>query len=250
MDAADAVARAIHDAHLTFDLGAIIAGRRVVGVMGGHQLPRDSDRLRPGGGARLRPRAARHARVLGRWSRCDGGGASGGGLSRQATTVRSGIDLALAGVPRMPDLHGILNPDGTADPALVEPRVSGSLPRGRRAQTITEPVESLSIPTWHYGHEPTSPFATRIAKLFQNSVREDGLITIARQGLVFTRGSAGTLQEVFQDAQQNFYAQHPDFFSPMVFLDREYWTRCCRSAPCSTRCSPPRHPPCVRRPNG
>jgi len=86
-------------------------------------------------------------------------------------------------------------------------------------------VPTLSIPTWHYGHEPTTPFATHIAKLFQNSVREDGLITIARQGLVFTQGSAGTLQEVFQDAAQNFYARYPEHFSPMVFLDRDYWSR-------------------------
>jgi hypothetical protein len=42
---------------------------------------------------------------------------------------------------------------------------------------------------------------------------------------VFTQGSAGTLQEVFQDANQNFYAQDPDWFSPMVFLGTEYWGR-------------------------
>lgn len=32
---------------------------------------------------------------------------------------------------------------------------------------------NLSIPTWLYGHEWTSPFATHIAKLFENSIRED-----------------------------------------------------------------------------
>ena len=39
------------------------------------------------------------------------------------------------------------------------------------------------------------------------------------------------MQEVFQDAQQNFYAERPDFFSPMVFLDRDYWTRVLPVAP-------------------
>ncbi len=124
----------------------------------------------------------------------------------------------------MPDLHGILSSDGTPDPDAVTAAGEWFAPAWRASRALEHPVESLSIPTWHYGHEPTSPFATRIAKLFQNSVREDGLITIARQGLVFTRGSAGTLQEVFQDANQNFYAQDPDWFSPMVFLGCEYWT--------------------------
>ncbi len=32
---------------------------------------------------------------------------------------------------------------------------------------------SLGIPTWLYGHEPPSPFATKIAKYFANNVRED-----------------------------------------------------------------------------
>jgi len=42
---------------------------------------------------------------------------------------------------------------------------------------------------------------------------------------VFTQGSAGTLHEVFQDAEQNFYATGGGVFSPMVFLDTEYWTK-------------------------
>ena len=149
----------------------------------------------------------------------------GATLSRQADAVLRSTIAGLAIAPLMPDLHGILNPDGTPVPALVDAAGEWFAPAWRASLAIADPVETLSIPTWHYGHEPTSPFATRIAKLFQNSVREDGLITIARQGLVFSRGSAGTLQEVFQDAQQNFYAQDPDYFSPMVFLDADYWTR-------------------------
>jgi hypothetical protein len=225
VDADAAVARAVHDAHVTFDLGAIIADRRVVGVMGGHQLPRDSqDYLQV---AELARDLARRGMLV-----CSGGGPGameaahlGATLSRQADPVLRSTIAALAIAPLMPDLHGILHPDGTPDPALVDAAGEWFAPAWLASLAIADPVESLSIPTWHYGHEPTSPFATRIAKLFQNSVREDGLITIARQGLVFTRGSAGTLQEVFQDAQQNYYAEHPDYFSPMVFLDTDYWTR-------------------------
>jgi predicted Rossmann-fold nucleotide-binding protein len=225
MDADDAVARAVHDARLTFDLGDIIAGRRVVGVMGGHRLPRDSaDYARV---AELARDLARRGMLV-----CSGGGPGameaahlGAALSRHEDSALREAISGLAIVPLMPDLHGILNPDGTPDAVLVRATGEWFAPAWLASRAIPEPVESLSIPTWHYGHEPTSPFATHIAKLFQNSVREDGLITIARQGLVFTRGSAGTRQEVFQDAQQNFYAQHPEHFSPMVFLGSEYWTR-------------------------
>lgn len=87
-----------------------------------------------------------------------------------------------------------------------------------------EGYECLTIPTWLYGHEPTNPFATRIAKYFDNSIREDMLLTISFGGIIFTPGSAGTMQEVFQEAVQNHYLVH-DFASPMVFLDKNFWTK-------------------------
>ena len=83
---------------------------------------------------------------------------------------------------------------------------------------------NLSIPTWLYGHEWTSPFATHIAKLFENSVREDTLLTIAYGGIVYAPGRAGTIQEVFQEAVQNHYLTF-GFASPMVFLDTEFWSK-------------------------
>ena len=83
---------------------------------------------------------------------------------------------------------------------------------------------SLGIPTWHYGHEPPNPFATHVAKYFANSVREDGLLAIATGGVVYAPGSAGTIQEVFQDACQNHY-NTVGVVSPMVFLGEDFWTR-------------------------
>jgi len=83
--------------------------------------------------------------------------------------------------------------------------------------------ESVGIPTWLYGHEPPTPFATKIAKYFANSVREEGLLAVAKGGIVFTPGSAGTIQEIFQDATQNHYMSF-DVASPMIFLNSEYWT--------------------------
>ncbi|HEY0094459.1 MAG TPA: hypothetical protein VGB96_09055, partial [Archangium sp.] len=83
---------------------------------------------------------------------------------------------------------------------------------------------SMGIPTWHYGHEPPNPFATHIAKYFANSVREEGLLTIAKGGVIYSPGSAGTIQEVFQDACQNHY-NTVGVVSPMIFLGQEFWTR-------------------------
>ncbi len=83
--------------------------------------------------------------------------------------------------------------------------------------------ECLSIPTWLYGHEPTCPFATHIGKLFGNCVREDMLLTVCYGGLIFAPGSAGTMQEIFQEAVQNHYLTL-GLSSPMVFLDKKFWT--------------------------
>ena len=91
------------------------------------------------------------------------------------------------------------------------------------AQYPTSNYKSLGIPTWLYGHEPPTPFASHIAKYFANSVREDGLLTIAKGGIIFAPGSAGTIQEVFQEATQNHYLSF-DYASPMIFMNKEYWT--------------------------
>ncbi len=83
------------------------------------------------------------------------------------------------------------------------------------------------MPTWLYGHEPSTPLATQIAKYFQNSIREDGLVTLGVTGIVFTEGKAGTIQEIFQDAAQNYYAT-AGAFCKMVFLSspgRSYWEK-------------------------
>ena len=58
--------------------------------------------------------------------------------------------------------------------------------------------------------------------LFRSSVREEGLLAIAKGGIIFAPGSAGTIQEVFQEAAQNHYVTFGNI-SPMVFLNQEYW---------------------------
>lgn len=82
--------------------------------------------------------------------------------------------------------------------------------------------QSLGVPTWIYGHEPPNPFATHIAKYFENSVREEGLLAIADCGVVFAPGNAGTVQEIFQDACQNYYGTY-NHHAPMILFGNEYW---------------------------
>jgi len=93
----------------------------------------------------------------------------------------------------------------------------------RARKSLPPPAESLAIPTWHYGHEPPTLFATYIAKYFQNSIREEGLLAIARDGIICMPGKAGTIQEIFQDGAQNYYESFGRF-SPMVLFGVDYWT--------------------------
>ena len=84
-------------------------------------------------------------------------------------------------------------------------------------------TESLGIPTWHYGHEPPNVFATAIAKYFRNATREAILVEVCDAGIVFLPGVGGTVQEVFQDGCENFYADESSV-APMVLVGRRYWT--------------------------
>ena len=81
----------------------------------------------------------------------------------------------------------------------------------------------IGIPTWMYGHEPPTPFASKIAKYFANSVRGEGLLALAKGGIIYSPGSAGTIQEIFQDAAQNHYRSY-GVVSPMIFYNSRYWT--------------------------
>lgn len=83
---------------------------------------------------------------------------------------------------------------------------------------------SVGIPTWFYGHEPPNLFATDIAKFFANPLREATLLERCGGGIVYLPGAAGTVQEIFADACENYYAR-PDLVAPMVLLGRDQWTQ-------------------------
>ena len=58
---------------------------------------------------------------------------------------------------------------------------------------------------------------------FRNAIRADVLLRICRSGVVFLPGAAGTVQEVFQAACENYYAGPADV-APMVLVGRRHWT--------------------------
>ena len=176
----------------------------VVAVMGGHGLTRSDPTYREvvGLGHGLAQRG---------WHVATGGGPGameaanlGAWLSPQPEPA---LELALATLAEATDFHDF-DPYHEAAEAVRRHYPDGEL--------------SLAVPTWFYGHEPTNLFASHIAKYFANSIREDGLLAIAQRGVVFAPGSAGTTQEVFQDATQNHYEVF-GVISPMVFLGREFW---------------------------
>lgn len=217
--------QSLHDNAVTNALRDLLQGKQCVAIMGGHKLLR-TDPLYATIAALSRG-FTRHGFLV-----ASGGGPGAMEASHLGAALANAPDQALpAAIARL-----ALQP---ALPAVLKNMVSGqeTIRAGAVAEahawyrpaievwrSIPSPGASLAVPTWHYGHEPTSPFATHVAKYFQNSIREDGLLAIATQGIVYAPGSAGTIQEIFQDAAQNYYRTFKHF-SPMVLLGVEYWTR-------------------------
>ncbi len=201
-------ARSMHDTSIRNCMQEFLTNydqRQVVGVMGGHALPRTDAAYRQvvevskqltemgylmisGGGP-----GAMEATHLGAW------------LAGRPDEVVDEVLQMLSEAPCFKDA-------GWFEAAY---KVTALYPQKKHYQ-------SLAIPTWFYGHEPPTIFATTIAKFFDNSIREDVILTEAYGGLIFMPGSAGTLQEVFQEAVQNHYVSL-GFPSPMVFVGTKFW---------------------------
>jgi predicted Rossmann-fold nucleotide-binding protein len=213
----EALAQRLHDhgidnalADLTRSWLAEHGPASVVGVMGGHAVARGTATYRLA--ATLGWELARAGRLL-----VTGGGPGvmeaanlGAYLSsRPLTELSAAIDV-LAAAPDFRD-----HDPYTA--AALEVRAAAELgPVGwpRRG--------GLAIPTWLYGHEPANLFAGQIAKYFSNAIREDTILRLARGGVVFAAGLAGTVQEIFQAATKTFYGTDGPS-GPLVFLDSAYW---------------------------
>jgi predicted Rossmann-fold nucleotide-binding protein len=222
--------RALHDAAISYSLARRVVDARSVGILGGHGEARGSKNydavaqvayalsqqdftILTGGG----PGAMEAAHLGARYAPL-------GDAAFADALARISRDEALA---RFPFPHGTdLVKDGAFDQAAMTKLHAWMSPAMELArESEAKAGVSIGIPTWLYGHEPATPFATEHAKYFENSIREEGLLTMAIYGAIYAPGSSGTLQEIFEDANQNFYGPPNEGMSPMVFLDiDEYWT--------------------------
>jgi predicted Rossmann-fold nucleotide-binding protein len=210
----ESLARRLHDHSISGALYAELDGQRPVAIMGGHGVERSEPLFSSIG--RISRALARDGFLM----------LSGGGPGAMEAT-HFGAWMAHFGDEDFSDAVDMLSPRPSEGEPGKEYADADWLHRAfevRQRWPIESPTyTSIGIPTWMYGHEPPSAFATRIAKYFANSVREEGLLAVATHGVVFAPGSAGTIQEIFQDAAQNHYASFGPA-SPMVLLGIDYWT--------------------------
>jgi predicted Rossmann-fold nucleotide-binding protein len=217
--------RSLHDFSIWNCVQDIMNENKLVAIMGGHKLERKRndtyEKI-----AQIAFRLSNEGYLL----------SSGGGPGAMEAThlgayfssynqndLHTAIDT-LSKVPRLPDdLSDIIDEKGQVNKKLASRLFEWLKPAFELCKKYPDGGESVSLPTWLYGHEPSTPFASKIAKYYQNSIREDGLLTIAKYGVIYAEGKAGTLQEIFQDTTQNYY-KTVEFFSPMVFLGKEYWS--------------------------
>ena len=206
-DIKETLARTLHDHSISNALHEFLSHYReedIVGVMGGHQISRCDAQYEAV--AHISKRLTEAGKLM----------ISGGGPGAMEAT-HLGAWMAGRNDEEMKDALNILAQAPTfSNPAWLD---AAMIVRDKYPQTH---FHSVGIPTWLYGHEPATPFATDIAKYFDNSIREDGILTIAKGGIIYTPGSAGTLQEIFQEAVQNHYLTY-GYASPMVFMNRYYW---------------------------
>ncbi len=222
---------ALHDNSISSAVQRLLGmQKRVVGIMGGHSMARGT------------PAFVAIAHVAYDLARAGFLVASGGGPGAMEATHLGALlsthppeDLddaikALRSAATLPrDAGKLVGKDGRIDTTVAVELYRWFAPAFRLATSIfadsaTAPEPSLAVPTWLYGYEPTTPFASHIAKYFQNSVREDGLVTMARSGIVYAEGSAGTVQEIFQDVAKNCFGD----FCPMAFLSAaktDFWSK-------------------------
>lgn len=220
-----AKARALHGVSITRALASQLVGTRPVAIMGGHDMSRDAP------GYKLVAQCAAALTQTG-FTVLSGGGPGAMEAAHLGATFSDGeeFDSALRTIAsdrdawKFPVQPNQLVKNGEFVKEGLTALHRWQAPAFATAALASASPVSIGIPTWHYGHEPPTPLAPRHAKYFDNSIREDGLLAVALYGVLYAPGKAGTLQEIFQDAAQNYY-RSAGGFSPMVFLDIDgYWS--------------------------
>jgi predicted Rossmann-fold nucleotide-binding protein len=200
------LAQSLHDLSVDDALDEFVGGRRLVGVMGGHALQRDTD------GYADAARLGRSLTAAGLTVATGGGPGAMEAANLGAYLAGHGGEVLTEALDLLAEVPGYERSVGDwARPAFD---VRTRFPDG---------TDSLGVPTWFYGHEPPNAFANVVAKYFKNAIREDILLHVCTAGIVFLPGRAGTVQEVFQDACENFYAEAGSV-APMVLVGKGYWT--------------------------
>ena len=206
-DLKETLARSLHDHAVSDALHDLLSHydeKHVVGIMGGHGLLRTEPMFRSI--VLISKRLAEAGNLM----------ISGGGPGAMEAT-HLGAWMAGRSDADVDEALGVLS----EAPSFAHPLWLDTAFTVRRMFPQNEYI-SVGVPTWLYGHEPATPFATHIAKYFENAIREDGILTMAMGGIIYSPGSAGTMQEIFQDAVQNHYLSF-GYSSPMVFLGTDYW---------------------------
>jgi predicted Rossmann-fold nucleotide-binding protein len=198
--------RAVHDDSISDALVEGLAGRSVVGVMGGHALERGTDGYAQA--ARLGRDLARDGHLV-----LTGGGPGAMEAANLGARLHAEDDDALDDALQRVAAVPLFEPDVAAW-ARVALDVLADHPAAHT-------VASIGVPTWFYGHEPPNVFAGKVAKFFSNALREDLLLVLVTAGIVYLPGAAGTVQELFQAATPGYYSERGGV--PLVLLGRDHW---------------------------
>ncbi len=205
----ESLARRLHDHSITdalTDKLNAIDSEKVIAIMGGHSLSRESEDY------------FKIVKIAKELAEKDYFLLSGGGPGAMEAT-HLGVWFAEREMHEIEEALEILKKAPTYD---HEYWLSTAFELIEKYPRKVNKQQDIGIPTWLYGHEPPTPFASKIAKYFANSVREEGLLALAKGGVIYAPGSAGTIQEIFQDAAQNHYKSYL-IASPMIFLNSYFW---------------------------